>query len=250
MFNWWTFFFQVLNFFIVLYILYRLFFNPLRRIIQAREEMIAQRIENLEEREKRVAQNEERHKNNTKEIQYLRDKEIDEARKQALIEKDLLIKETNKEITNAFEKQSMIIKQEREKFEKEIYQKSLEFSLYYSEKLLKELSDEQLHQKRIDKFLQAFSHSDAKEISTLRKELAGKMCKITLYTPFELDKEVLWTIKDVFGKVFKCDTVELQILMDVSLIAGVRLIVGSKVFDASFKGKLEQLKEKMENVPQ
>ncbi|MFA5502281.1 MAG: F0F1 ATP synthase subunit delta [Sulfurovaceae bacterium] len=250
MFNWWTFFFQVLNFFIVLYILYRLFFNPLRRIIQAREEMIAQRIEKLEEREKRVAQDEEYYKNSMKEIQSLRDKEIDEARKQALIEKDLLIKETDKEIAKAFEKQSMIIEQEREKFEKEIYQKSLEFSLYYSEKLLKELSDEQLHQKRIDKFLQALLQSDTKEISSLQEELTGKICKTTLYTPFALNEESLGTIKDVLGKVFKCDTVELQIMKDISLIAGIRLIMGSKVFDASFKGELEQLKEKMENVPQ
>ncbi|MBN2721952.1 MAG: F0F1 ATP synthase subunit delta, partial [Campylobacterales bacterium] len=238
MFNWWTFFFQVLNFFIVLYILYRLFFNPLRRIIQAREDMIAKRLENLEEREKRVAQDEERHKNNMKEIRHLRDKELDEARKQALIEKDLLMKETNKEIANAFEKQSMIIEQEREKFEKEIYQKSLEFSLYYSEKILKEISDEQLHQKRIDKFLHALSKSDTKEISSLREKFAGKMCEITLYTPFELKEEILGMIKDVLAKVFKCDTVELQILEDTSLIAGIRLIADSKVFDASFKGEL------------
>jgi len=212
--------------------------------------MITQRIENFEEREKRIVQDEEYYKNSMKEIQSLRDKEIDEARKQALIEKDLLIKETEREIARIYEKQSMIIEQERAKFEKEIYQKSLEFSLYYSEKLLKELSDEQLHRKRIDKFLQALSKSDTKEISSLQEELTGKICKTTLYTPFELNEEALGTIKDVLGKVFKCNTVELQIIKDISLIAGVRLILGSKVFDASFKGELEQLKEKMENVPQ
>gem|GEM_PF-2821521 len=209
--------------------------------------MIAKRLEDLENREKRVAQDEERYKNNMKEIQYLRDKEIDEARKQALIEKDLLTKETNKEIANAFEKQSMIIEQEREKFEKELRQKSLEFSLYYSEKLLKEISDEQLHQKRIDKFLRALSLSDTKEIGSLKEELAGKECKIIIYTPFELEEDALIVIKDVLARVFKCDTVELQILDDTSLIAGVRLIVDSKVFDASFKGELERLKEKMQN---
>ncbi len=247
MFNWWTFFFQVLNFFIVLYILYKLFFNPLRRIIQAREEMIAKRLENLEEREKHVAQDEEHHKKSMKEIRYLRDKEIDESRKEALIEKDLLLKDTNREIANALEKQNRIIKQEREKFEKEIRQKSLEFSLYYTEKLLKEISDEQLHQKRIDKFLQALSHSDTKEIGSLQEELAGKVCKVALYTPFKLDEEVLKEIKDLLSKVFKCDTVELQIIEDASLIAGIRLIVGSKVFDASFKKELGQFKENMEN---
>ncbi|MBN2722266.1 MAG: F0F1 ATP synthase subunit delta [Campylobacterales bacterium] len=36
-------------------------------------------------------------------------------------------------------------------------------------------------------------------------------------------------------------------LEDTSLIAGIRLIADSKVFDASFKGELERLKEKMKN---
>ncbi len=246
MFNWWTFLFQVVNFFIVLYILYRLFFNPLRRVIQAREEMISTRLQKLEEGEKRIKEDEERYRREMKEIQNLREKELDEARKKALIETDLLMKETEKEIAKAYEKQSRILDQQREKSEKEIRSKSLEFSLHYSEKLLRELSDEALHQKRIDQFLQALPTSDAKEITLLKEELAGKRCEIELYTPFALQESALEKIKEAIGLLLQCDTVMLQSITDSSLIAGIRLLISNKVLDASLRGELERFKAQME----
>lgn len=246
MFNWWTFLFQIVNFFIVLYILYRLFFNPLKRIIQKREDMISQRLQKLEEGEKRIKENEERYQEEMKEIQKLQEKELDEARKKALIEADLLMKKTDREIEKAFEKQSRIIEEEQKKSEKEIRQKSLEFSLHYSEKLLTELSDELLHQKRIDQFLQSLPTSDAKEITLLKEELAGKRCEIELYTPFALQAGTLQKIKEAIGPLLQCDTVVLQSVQDPSLIAGIRLLISNKVLDASIKGELERFRVQME----
>ncbi len=247
MFNWWTFFFQIVNFFIVLFILYRLFFNPLKRVIQKREEAISQRLKKLEEGEKRIKEDEKRYREKMNELQSLREKELDEVKKEALIEKDLLTKKADKEIAKAYEKQSGIIDQERKKFEKEIRHKSLEFSLHYTEKLLSELSDELLHQKRIDQFLQALPQSDAKEITQLREELAGKACEIVLYTPFKPRENTNQKIEETIGRLLQCNTVVLQSVQDASLIGGIRLAIKNKILDASIKGELERFKEQMEN---
>jgi F-type H+-transporting ATPase subunit b len=249
MFDWWTFFFQVVNFFIVLYILYRLFFNPLKRIIQKREETISERLQNLEEGEKRVKEDEDRYREKMKEIQNLQEKELDEARKKALIEKDLLMKEAQKEIEKAFEKQSSIIEEEQKKSEKEIRRKSLEFSLHYSEKLLAGLSDKLLHEKRIDQFLEALPRSDAKEIALLKEELSGKPCEIVLYTPFALQERTHKKIEESIGGLLQCSTVVLKSVQDSSLIGGIRLVIRNKVLDASIKGELERLGAQMENEP-
>ena len=247
MFNWWTFFFQIVNFFIVLLILYRLFFNPLKRVIQKREEAISQRLKKLEEGEKRIKEDEKRYREKMNELQSLREKKLDEVKKEALIEKDLLTKKADKEIAKAYEKQSGIIDQERKKFEKEIRHKSLEFSLHYTEKLLSELSDELLHQKRIDQFLQALPQSDAKEITQLREELAGKACEIVLYTPFKPQENTNQKIEETMGRLLQCNTVVLQSVQDASLIGGIRLAIKNKILDASIKGELERFKEQMEN---
>jgi F-type H+-transporting ATPase subunit b len=247
MFDWWTFFFQTVNFFVVLYILYRLFFNPLRRVIQQREETIGQRLRELEEEEKRVGQDEARYREKMQEIQSLGEKELEEAREKALIEKDLLMKEASKEMARAFEKQSGILAQEQQKSEKEIRKKSLAFSLRYTEKLLRSLSDEQLHLKRVDAFLEALPQSEAEEIMLLKEEFAGGACEVTLYTPFMPQKSTQKKIEETVGRLLQCSTVALQSVEDTSLIAGVRLAVKNKIFDASLKGELQRFKEQMES---
>ncbi len=209
--------------------------------------MISQRLQKLEEGEKRIKENEEHYREEMKEIQNLREKELDEARKKALIETDLLMKETEKEISKEFEKQNRIIDQQREKSEKEIKQKSLEFSLHYTEKLLTQLSDELIHQKRIDQFLQALSTSDKKEITLLKKELADKKCEVMLYTPFNIQESTLAKIKKSIASILQCNEVVLQSVEDLSLIAGIRLVISNKVFDASIKAELERFKIQMQN---
>lgn len=244
MFNGWTFFFQLVNFFIVLYILYRLFFKPLQAIIHTREETIRQGLQEIKEGKERIKQEEENYSEKMKEIEHLREKEIDKARKEALSEKDRMMKENEEEIEKARRKQSRIIQEQQKKNEKEIRRKSLEFSLHYSEKLLKELSDETLHQKRIEQFLQALEQS--KKIAELKKEFAGKACEFDLYTAFELSAESLERIKEKLQRLLQCDSLALQSTQEGSLIIGVRLLMGNTVFDASLKAELERFKEQME----
>lgn len=246
MFNWWTFFFQFINFFIVLYILYRLFFKPLKEIIRRRDEQIRQGLQEVEEGEERIKKEEEKYKEKREEIDHLREKEIDKARKEALNEKDRMMKETEEEIEKARKKNDQIIEEQQKKNEKEIRHKSLEFSLHYSEKLLKELSDKVLHQKRIDQFLQALEKNRSKEISELKEELADKTCKLDIHTAFELEKDLLEKIKEKFSGLLQCDSVEVQSSHHSELIAGIRILIGNKVFDASLKAELERFKEQME----
>jgi len=83
MFNWWTFLFQMINFFVVLYILYRLFFNPLKNIIQKRDESLKKRLKELQAGENELKEKEQSYQEKLKEIDILRDKELNTARKEA-----------------------------------------------------------------------------------------------------------------------------------------------------------------------
>jgi F-type H+-transporting ATPase subunit b len=247
MFNWWTFFFQTLNFFVVLYILYRLFFKPLKNVILKREETIGERLKKLEEDEERIKADEADYLRQMKEIESLREKALDEAKKEALTEKDALMKEASREMAKAFEKQAGIIDQERGKYEKDIRQMSLEFSLYYTERLLKELSDAQLHRKSIDRFLQALPEQAAGEIEPLKETLSGKSCDLVLYTPFEPEEQTLQKIRDTITQLLECKSVVIRSVEDASLIWGVRLGIGNKILDGSIKGVLERFKTELEN---
>ena len=68
MFNWWSFAFGVINFFIVLFILYRLLFKPIKRVIQEREEIINKRLGMVTQKEKEALKLKQKYEKELKNI--------------------------------------------------------------------------------------------------------------------------------------------------------------------------------------
>lgn len=246
MFDWWTFFFQTLNFFVVLYILYRLFFNPLKRVIEKREETIGERLGRIEKDEAKLKADQAECEEEKNAIRSLRERALDKAKEEALTEKDALMKEASQEMAKAFEKQRGIIDQEREKYAKEIRRQSLEFGLFYTKKLIGDLCDEALHEKRIERFLKALSQETSEEISALRSSLSHQPCTVVLRTPFPPRKQTLEDIETVLKALLGCEEVAIKSIDDFSLLCGIRLEVANKIFDGSLREELERFKSDIE----
>jgi len=64
----------------------------------------------------------------------------------------------------------------------------LQFSLDYIARFARELIDEKMHQKLIEKFLHALKSEEAEEIAALKKEIKTKECKIRLATPLKIEE--------------------------------------------------------------
>jgi F-type H+-transporting ATPase subunit b len=245
MFDWWTLFFQTLNFFVVLFILYRLFFKPLRRVIEEREEAIGKRLETLEAGEARLEAERAAYDEKMKALEKIREKALEAAQKEALTEKDALMKEARAEMAKAFEKESAVIAHEREQFGREIRRKSLEFSLEYTTRLLTELSDPQLHEKSTFRFLEDLRGDE--DIAPLRADLAGEACDVTLYSPFPQDVSLQQHVETALRELLGCSALTVTGVEDPSLICGIRLRIGNRVLDGSFRAALERFRNTTEN---
>lgn len=246
MFDWWTFFFQTLNFFVVLYILYRLFFNPLKRVIEKREETVGDRLGRIEKAEARLKDAQAECDAQKQEIDRLRERALDEAKEEALTEKDALMKEASQEMAKAFEKQRGIIDQERQKFEKEIRRQSLEFGLFYTKKLIGDLCDEALHDQRTQRFLKALSQETSEEISALKASLEHRPCPVVLRSPFPPQKQTLEKVETALKALLGCEELTFTTIDDPSLLCGIRLEVANKIFDGSLREELERFKSEIE----
>ena len=241
MFNWWTFLFQTINFFVVLYILYRLFFNPLKNIIQKRDDSLKKRLEELEAGENELRAKEQHYRERLKEIDTLKNKELNRARKEAEQEKNRLFEEADREIEKERLKQKSIQEDEREKIEKAIKEQSLQFSLDYIARFAIELVDEEMHQKLIEKFLHALKSEEPEEIETLQKEIKHKKCNIRLTTPLKIEEQTMHKIKEVLGDIFNTKAVSIETFFDTSLIGGIKLEIENRIIDGSIFQMLKQL---------
>ena len=244
MFNWWTFLFQMINFFVVLYILYRLFFNPLKNIIQKRDESLKKRLKELQAGENELKEKEQSYQEKLKEIDILKDKELNTARKEAEQEKSRLLEEADRELENERLRQKSIQEHERKKVDSAIKEQSLQFSLDYIARFARELIDEKMHQKLIEKFLHALKSEEAEEIAALKKEIKTKECKIRLATPLKIEEQTMHKIKEVLGDIFDTKAVSIETFWDASLIGGIKLEIENRIIDGSILQALKQLKDK------
>lgn len=243
MFNWWTFLFQMINFFVVLYILYRLFFNPLKNIIQKREESLNKRLEELQTGEKELKEKEQQYEEKLKEIDTLKDKEFNAAREEAEQEKSRLLEEANEELEKERQKQKSIQEHEREKVNTAIKEQSLQFSLDYIAKFAKELIDENMHQKLIEKFLHELKSEKMQKIKKLKKEIKTETLKVKLNTPLKIEERTIDKVKEVLGDIFDTKALAVEIFSDASLIGGIKLEIENKIIDGSISQALKQFED-------
>lgn len=245
MFNWWTFLFQTINFFVVLYILYRLFFNPLKNIIQKRDESIKKRLEELQAGEKKLEEQTRNYQDRLKEIDILKDKELGIARKEAEQEKSRLLEEADKELDKERLKQKSILELERKKVGSAIKEQSLQFSLDYLGRFAGGLIDEEMHQKLIEKFLYELKSTSVNEIVALKKEMKTKECEVKLSTPLKIKEETMRLIRETLEHIYDIKIVSMKTLTENSLIGGIKLGIENKIIDGSIQGMLKQLEDEV-----
>ncbi|OPX44852.1 ATP synthase subunit delta [Ruminiclostridium hungatei] len=58
-----------------------------------------------------------------------------------------------------------------------------------------------------------------------------------------LEEGQLNSLKEKFGKIYKASAVKITEIVDPSIIGGIKVVIGDKVYDGSIKGRIESLTE-------
>lgn len=243
MFNWWTFAFSIINFLIVLYILYRLLFKPIKKVIEERDEIINKRFEIATKKEKEALKLKEEYEKELKDIKILKQKIINEANAEALKIREKIIEEAKNEAREILEKEKKIVEEEKQKIFKFIIDKSKEFSEKFSIELLSHIIDKDLNEVLIKKFITDF---DKEFEDILKKIKIQKECSVFIYLAYPINEELLKKIDDLVKNSFKCQNVEKEIKIDESLIGGIKIRVNENLFDGTIKSQIEKAKALME----
>ncbi|WP_200763737.1 F0F1 ATP synthase subunit delta [Nitrosophilus alvini] len=243
MFDWWSFGFQLINFFVVLFILYRLLFRPVKNIIEKRERYIKDKIEEIEKKEKEVQKLLEEYKKRVKEAEELKKRAIKEAKEEALKEKKRILKEAKEEAAKEFEKTKAILLEEENRILQNIKKRSREFAILYTENLLSSIADENLHKITVKKFIKKLSSESFKELEQIKKKIQKRECKAEIISAFGLDsseqEEILSKLEEILG----CSGFDIESKTDPSLIAGVKIRIEGLSLDGSLRGMVEKIAE-------
>jgi F-type H+-transporting ATPase subunit b len=237
----WTLLFQIINFFVLLFILKRLLYKPVKEIIEKRKEMIEKKLKKAHETESEALELRKKTEEELKKLAEHKVQALEKIRLEAEDEKKMLIAEAEKDARAVIEKEKALFDLEKRKLNAELRDRAVDTVSVFASNLLRDLSDKDIHKSIIKRLLQEFD-----KIAADVKALKGEENKITidLTTAYPIEEEELENIRSslessVLRKVSIITTV------DNALIGGIKLRLQDLVYDFSLAGQIEALKTRL-----
>jgi F-type H+-transporting ATPase subunit b len=233
--SWSTFILEIINFLALVWILNYFFYTPLQRTIAERKQKVQEQLANAEQRHNEAHQLQIQYDNRLAEWQQEKDrlqKEFQQAmdlwksKEMAAFEKKLK-KEQEQVKALEMKKASKLI----EKNAKE----SFALAGLFTKKLLMNFADESLEKKIIEKTIEELSRYPEKPLQFIEDGSEQGLIKVQSVYAMNQDQQhrLRQTLEQLVGKKLNVDWAE-----NSELLAGVRIQMGSVIFQANLRDEL------------
>ncbi len=236
-FNIWTLIFQIINFVVLLYILRRILYKPIREIIEKRRGLIAKTVEDAENTKKEALELKEKHQEELNNLKKIQNQMLEQTREEALKDRTKLLSEAEKDAVKINEKEKALFDAEKKRIESELKNKILEIVSVFASNLLKDISDEELHKAIFRKLLKE-SGKIISHISKIKEK--EEILKIDLVTAYPLPMDDVKTFQETLESQI-AKKVKMNTAIDKTLIAGVRIKAYDMIYDSSLAGQVNAL---------
>lgn len=234
-FNIWTFLFQIVNFVVLLFILKRLLYKPVKEIMEKRKGLIEKTIEDAEKEKKEALELKERHQEEMNKLKGLQITMIEKMKNEVGKEKERLLTEAEKEATRTIEEERAVFETEKKRDEAKLKEMVIQTVSGFATNLLKDISDEELH-----KSIYRRVFNNLEEIASTIQAGDGESATIDLISAYPLREEELIELQKVLESRLS-KKVSVNTSVDKNLIAGVKIKVHDMVYDSSLSGQINSL---------
>jgi F-type H+-transporting ATPase subunit b len=237
----WTLLFQIINFFVLLFILKRLLYKPVREIIEKRKEMIEKKMEKAHETELEALELRRQTEEELKKLAEHKVQALEKIREEAEDEKKRLIAEAEKDVAAVIEKEKALFDLEKKKLDAELKDRAVDTVSVFASNLLRDLSDEDIHGSIMKRLLHGLDKIAA-DVTALKGE--GNKMTIDLATAYPIEEGELENIRSALESSVS-RKVSIITTVDRDLIAGIKLRLQDIVYDFSLAGQIEALKTRL-----
>jgi F-type H+-transporting ATPase subunit b len=236
----WTFLFQVINFFFLLFILKRLLYKPIKEIMEKRKGMVEKTIAEADKAKKEALGLKEKHQEELSKLKELKIVALENMKSEVEVEKKKLISEAEKDSKEIIEKEKAVFDTEKRRLETELKDRAVETVSIFALNLLRDISDEELHKSIWKKLFNEIGRI------TSDIDMKGKDDKVTinLVSAYPMEEDEL----RIFQETMESQTsrkVTVNAIVNKTLIAGVLIKAYDMVYDFSLSGQIDALKLKL-----
>ena len=239
-----TFLFQIINFVVLLFILKKLLYKPVREIIEKRRKLIAITVQDAEKAKQDALELKARYQEEINKLEDLRVRTLEKVQEEVMEERKKLIGRAEEDAANVREKQTVILEAEKKRLQAELKDQAVDTVCIFASRLLKDISDQELHKTIYRRLL--------KGIGEIVSDLAGMKEQkepliVELATAYPLGGEESAQFGQTLESLLSRKVI-VTTTLDETLIAGTRIKAYDKVYNYSLSGQVELLKMRLKET--
>jgi F-type H+-transporting ATPase subunit b len=216
-FNWWTFALQAANFLILVWLLQRFLFKPVKAIVARRKEEISHVLAEAAAEKEGAERLKQELEGKRSQIDAERQKMLDEGRAQLSAERQKMLEEASGEGEKIRDQASKRLDEERAAAGNDLFERTIALATNLAERLLRELAVPSMEQPFLGRVIDYLDRLPAEERTKLTSRASAETVLVTTAHPLGAQEQAQW--HEQLAKRLGTDF-SLEFRADPALIAG------------------------------
>jgi ATP synthase F0 subunit b len=163
-----TFLIELVNFVVLVFVLQRLFYRPLREVMQRREAQVRQKLDAAEQTQKTVEALRDEVSRERRQLEAERRSVLDEARKESLAERDRIVAEAREDAAREVERGQGLLDRERDAVRARLHDDVLAEVVHLTESTLEAIGAKAVCDSLASRLVDYLENLPSKEVDRLR----------------------------------------------------------------------------------
>ena len=237
----WTFTLQITNFTVLLFILRRLLYKPVREMMEKRRALAAQTMEQAETARKEAEELKTRNQAELKQFQLQRVQLLEDMKGEIAQERLKMLEDAQREARRLIEKEQSLFAAEKKRYGADLRDQAIDAVGLFAENICRDIADEELHRALFRRLLSKMEQivGDLRDMSRREGALG-----VEVASAYPLTAEEERSLRDALETGVGRE-VSLATTTDRELMAGMKVKAYDMIYDSSLRGQLTALNARL-----
>ncbi len=247
--DWFTFVAQIINFLVLVWLLKHFLYGPIINAMENREERIASRLQEAEEKMQEAEAREKEYREQVQEIQQRREEMLQNAEKQAEQRREELLEEIREEMDESEKRWHRAVQRNREIFLQQLRERVARVTIGVIRRILADLADDELERLIITRFAERLQDVDDEQWDSLVEQARSDGDELVV----EASIEVPANLKERLSEAIRKNTgegISVSYRKTDDLIAGIQIRAAGLKVAWSIDEYLEEVEKNLNEMIQ
>ncbi|MBC7235396.1 MAG: F0F1 ATP synthase subunit delta [Chloroflexi bacterium] len=242
--DWATLLFQIVNFLVLLWLLNRFLFRPLREKLGERRQTISDTLQNARDQEVEAAQLRQVWEERQRMAELQAEEILQNAQREAEERRAQLLQEARIQLDRLTEEMRSDLERQRNELIVRHYDDILDAIINLSGNVVQSVTTRRTHDDLVTNFAASIYQLPQTEVEEYRRIMAGRVPTAFVTTPVALTAEQTKTLTDTLSSLID-RRVELQVRIDPDLVAGIQVRLADRLIDNSVRHQLNRIRDRV-----